>query len=296
MAETHSAAGNSRSRMTLVLALTATYMLAEIIGGLLTGSLALLADAAHMGTDVAGIALALFAIWLAAKPANPSKTYGYYRAEILAALMNGMLLFGVAFYILYEAYQRFNAPVEVDSLPMLAVAVVGLAVNLTGMFLLKAGAAASLNVKGAYLEVVSDMLSSIGVIVAGGLIWWKGWNWVDPAFSVLIGFFILPRTWSLMREAVDILMESMPRHLNSDDIEQAIREQADVLNVHDLHVWTITSGKIALSGHIQIQSGDDSDLIIDKVSRLLRNRFGIEHTTLQVEKEMDSERCTAPNH
>mgnify|MGYP000100095372 FL=1 len=296
MTETQSAAASSRSRMFFVLILTATYMLAEIIGGLWTGSLALLADAAHMGTDVGGLALALFAIWLAGKPANPSKTYGYYRAEILAALMNGMMLFGVAFYILYEAYQRFNAPVEVNSLPMLAVATVGLAVNLTGLFLLKAGAAESLNVKGAYLEVVSDMLSSLGVMVAAGLIWLTGWKWVDPAFSMLIGIFILPRTWSLMREAVDILMQSMPRHLNSEDIEQTIREQEDVRSVHDLHVWTITSGKIALSGHIQIVPTGNSDRVISRVSRLLSNRFGIEHTTLQVEKEIDSERCATPKH
>lgn len=296
MTETRSAASNSRSRLSFALALTATYMVAEIIGGLLTGSLALLADAAHMGTDVGGLALALFAIWLAGKPASPSKTYGYYRAEILAALMNGMMLFGVAFYILYEAYQRFNAPVEVNSVPMLVVASVGLAVNLTSLFLLKAGAAESLNVKGAYLEVVSDMLSSVGVMVAAGLIWLTGWKWVDPAFSMLIGVFILPRTWSLMREAVDILMQSMPRHLNSEDIEQAIREQEDVQSVHDLHVWTITSGKIALSGHIQVVPTGNSDRVISRVSRLLSNRFGIEHTTLQVEKEIDSERCATPQH
>lgn len=296
MTETRSAASNSRDRMSFVLILTAAYMVAEIVGGLLTGSLALLADAAHMGTDVGGLALALFAIWLAGKPANPSKTYGYYRAEILAALMNGMMLFGVAFYILYEAYQRFNAPVEVNSLPMLVVAAVGLAVNLTGLFLLKAGAAESLNVKGAYLEVVSDMLSSVGVMVAAGLIWLTGWKWVDPAFSMLIGVFILPRTWSLMREAVDILMQSMPRHLNSEDIEQTIREQEDVQSVHDLHVWTITSGKIALSGHIQIVPTGNSDRVISRVSRLLSNRFGIAHATLQVEKEIDSERCATPKH
>ncbi|MBI3343414.1 MAG: cation transporter [Gammaproteobacteria bacterium] len=296
MTETRSAASNSRSRLSFALLLTATYMVAEIIGGLLTGSLALLADAAHMGTDVGGLALALFAIWLAGKPANPSKTYGYYRAEILAALMNGMMLFGVAFYILYEAYQRFNAPVEVNGLPMLVVASVGLAVNLTGLFLLKAGAAESLNVKGAYLEVVSDMLSSLGVMVAAGLIWLTGWKWVDPAFSMLIGVFILPRTWSLIREAVDILMQSMPRHLNSEDIEQAIREQEDVQSVHDLHVWTITSGKIALSGHIQIVPTGDSDRVISGVNRLLNNRFGIAHATLQVEKEIDSERCATPKH
>lgn len=296
MTETRSAASNSRGRMSFVLILTAAYMVAEIIGGLLTGSLALLADAAHMGTDVGGLALALFAIWLAGKPANQSKTYGYYRVEILAALMNGMMLFGVAFYILYEAYQRFNAPVEVNSVPMLVVASVGLAVNLTGLFLLKAGAAESLNVKGAYLEVVSDMLSSVGVMVAAGLIWLTGWKWVDPAFSMLIGVFILPRTWSLIREAVDILMQSMPRHLNSDDIEKAIREQGDVQSVHDLHVWTITSGKIALSGHIQIVPTGNSDRVISRVSRLLSNRFGIEHTTLQVEKEIDSERCETPKH
>lgn len=291
-----SAGGRFRSRMAVALAMTATYMVAEIIGGIWTRSLALLADAAHMATDVAGLTLALFAIWIAQKPVSATRTYGYYRAEILGALLNGVILFGVAFYILYEAYQRFNDPVEVKGLGMLLVAAIGLIVNLISMFLLKSGSAESLNVKGAYLEVLSDMLGSVGVIVAAGLIWLGGWNWVDPLISVLIGFFILPRTWLLMREAVDVLMEAVPRHLKLEEIEAAMRAFDSVSDVHDLHVWTLTSGKYALSSHLLLKPASDSDCVIQEVAQLLKERYGITHTTLQVERRIEAGHASNYSH
>lgn len=270
-------------RMKITLALTATYMVAEIVGGLWTGSLALLADAAHMATDVGGLAFALFAIWIGRRPPDAKKTYGYYRAEILAALANGVVLFGVAFYILYEAYQRFREPVRVASGAMLAVAAVGLAVNLIGMYLLKAGAGESLNVKGAYLEVMSDLLGSLGVLAAGIVIWFTGWNWVDPVISVLIGFFILPRTWKLLREAVDILLEGTPADVDLLAVEKALREQPNVAEVHDVHAWTVTSGRDLLSGHVRVAAGADRDEVLREVRTLLRERFGFDHVTLEVE-------------
>lgn len=270
-------------RMKITLALTATYMVAEIVGGLWTGSLALLADAAHMATDVGGLAFALFAIWIGRRPPDAKKTYGYFRAEILAALANGAVLFGVAFYILYEAYQRFRDPVRVASGAMLAVAAVGLAVNLIGMYLLKAGAGESLNVKGAYLEVMSDLLGSLGVLAAGIVIWFTGWNWVDPVFSVLIGFFILPRTWKLLREAVDILLEGTPANVDLSAVEKALREQPNVAEVHDVHAWTVTSGKYLFSGHVRVEAGAYRDEVLRQARALLRERFGFDHVTLEIE-------------
>lgn len=280
-----SAAGQSRGRLKITLALTATYMAAEIVGGLWAGSLALLADAAHMATDVGGLAFALLAIRLAERPPDEKKTFGYYRAEILAALANGVVLFGVAFYILYEAYRRFREPVEVTSGAMLAVAGVGLAVNLAGMFLLRSGAGSSLNVKGAYLEVMSDLLGSIGVLVAAGLIWMTGWNWLDPAFSVLIGLFILPRTWHLLREAVDILLEGTPSDVDLTEVERTLTGLPGVAGAHDLHVWSLTSGKHLLTAHVAVAPGADRDAILTDLKALLRERFGFDHTTLEVEKQ-----------
>lgn len=280
-----SAAGQSRGRLKITLALTAAYMVAEIVGGLLTGSLALLADAAHMATDVGGLAFALFAIWIGERPPDARKTFGYYRAEILAALANGALLFGVAFYILFEAYERFREPVRVASGAMLAVAAVGLVVNLIGMYLLKAGAGESLNVKGAYLEVMSDLLGSVGVLVAAGLIWLTGWEWVDPAFSVVIGLFILPRTWRLLREAVDVLLEGVPREIDLPEVERAMSESQGVLGAHDLHAWSLTSGKHLLSAHVQVAPGVDRDEILKNLKAVLRERFGFDHVTLEIEKQ-----------
>jgi len=291
--ENLSAAAQNRRGLKITFALTATYFVVEVIGGILTGSLALLADAAHMLTDVAGLGLALFAIWMGQKPATAQKTYGYYRVEILAALANAIILFGVSFYIFYEAYRRFQQPPEIASLPMLAVAIVGLAVNLIGLFILREGATGSLNVKGAFLEVVSDALGSVGVIIAALIMWATGWYYADPLFGVLIGLFILPRTWKLLTQAVNILLESTPAHINIAAVEQAVLRVDGVEAVHDLHVWTITSGMEALSAHVVLAENcdpKDGDRILEQLGKLLKEKFGIDYSTIQIEKSSRHEK------
>ncbi len=287
MMQTNLSAGMQHRRaLMLTFGLTFTYFIVEVVGGLLTNSLALLADAAHMLTDVGGLGLALFAIWITQRPASPAKTYGYYRVEILAALANALILFWVSFYILYEAYRRFREPPEVNSLPMMIVAVVGLAVNLIGIYNLRRGSKDSLNVQGAFLEVVSDTLGSVGVIVAGLIMYFTGWYYADPIFSVLIGLFILPRTWGLMTQAVNVLLEGTPAHINLKAVEDVMRSISGVAAVHDLHVWTITSGMDALSAHIVLEDGvslQAGQKILEMLNAQLKERFGLEHTTIQME-------------
>lgn len=279
-----SAAATHRGRLTVVLTLTSLYMLAEVAGGLWTGSLALIADAGHMLTDVLGLVMALAAIWFAQRPATPAKTYGFYRTEILAAVANGLLLFAVAAYILFEAWRRFTEPETIDSLPMLVVAIGGLVVNLIGAKLLHGGAEESLNTRGAFLEVFSDLLGSIGVIIAAGIMYVTGWWQADPIISVMIGLFILPRTWGLLKSAVDVLLEAAPSGVDLEEIERAMQAVDGVGSVHDLHVWTITSGFIAMSAHVA-GAGRPSEAILHDLREMLTHRFGIQHATLQVEAE-----------
>lgn len=289
---TGSSAAKSKRRLIIVLGLTSTYLFAEVIGGVLTGSLALLADAGHMFTDVLGLSMALAAIQFAQRPATPAKTYGFYRTEILAALVNAVVLFGISAYILYEAWRRFQNPPEIASLPMLAVASGGLVVNLIGIKLLHAGSGESLNVQGAFLEVVSDLLGSIGVILAAVIIYFTGWWQADPVVSVLIGLFIIPRTWKLLKAALDVLLESTPGHIALPQVTAAIRSVPGVADVHDLHVWSITSGFIAMSAHIEA-SGRASDEVLRELKTVLNEQFKIEHSTLQVEQidHSDSGAC-----
>ena len=272
-------------RLSWTLVLTGTFLLVEVAAGVWTGSLALLADAGHMLTDVGGLALALFAIWFASKPPTAAKSYGYYRVEILAALANSVLLLGVAMFILYEAYRRLREPQEILGTPMLVVAVIGLAVNAVGIWLLRRGAGESLNVRGAYMEVVSDALGSIGVLVAGVVIITTGWRPADPLIGAAIGLFIVPRAWGLIRQSVDILLEATPAHMNLTEIASAMGEVAGVRQVHDLHVWTLTSGKYAMSGHVLVEDLAASDRILRELHALLHGRFDIDHTTIQVETE-----------
>ena len=282
----------NRPALWIVFGLTFIYFLVEVVGGLVTNSLALLADAAHMLTDVGGLGLALFAAWMSSKPATRAKTYGYYRVEILAALANAVVLFVMSFYILYEAYRRFQEPPEVESLPMLAVALVGLVVNLIGIWLLRASSKESLNMQGAFLEVVSDLLGSIGVIVAGGIMWATGWWYADPIFSVVIGLFILPRTWGLMSKAIEVLLEATPAHINLAEVEQVMRGIEGVASVHDLHVWTITSGIDSLSAHVVLNdnlSPQVAEAVIERTAAALKEKFKIEHSTIQTEAANRSE-------
>jgi cobalt-zinc-cadmium efflux system protein len=278
-----SAAARSAPRLLAVLVLTSLYLLAEVVGGLLTGSLALLADAGHMLTDVLGLGMALFAIRFAQRPATPARTYGFYRAEILAAAANSIVLFGIAGYILFEAWHRFNEPPEIKSLPMLAVAIGGLVVNLVGVRLLHGGADESLNLRAARLEVLADLLGSVGVVLAALVIQFTGWWPADPLVSVVIGAFILPRTWQLLRSALDVLLESTPAHIDVTEVEGVMRAVPGVGSVHDLHVWAITSGFVAMSGHVQASGRPSSDVLHD-LRVALHDRFQIEHVTLQVEQ------------
>ena len=286
MAHDHGSAGNKhRGRLLIVLATTASYMLVEAVVGFLTNSLVLIADAGHMLTDVGGLSLALAAIWFAQRKANERKTYGYYRAEILGALLNSLLLFGISAYILNEAYGRFRDPPEVSSVPLLVVASIGLGVNIFGAYMLSRGASESLNVRGAFLEVAGDLLGSVGAIIAGIILLTTGWRYADPLFAAGVGLFILPRTWLLLRSALDVLFEGTPAHIELQDVQSEILAQRGVESVHDLHVWTVTSGFVALSGHVQVRDGVDRDALLVSLRSALASRFDIDHVTIQVEDE-----------
>jgi cobalt-zinc-cadmium efflux system protein len=278
-----SAGARHRRSLIWALALTTTFLVVEVIGAWISGSLALLADAAHMLTDAGGLALALFAIWFAARPPSAAKTYGYLRAEVLAALVNAVVLLLLAVYILYEAYQRIFAPPEVASTPMLIVAVVGLVVNLISMRLLAAGSEESLNLKGAYFEVLADMLGSLGVIASALIIMFTGWTLADPIIGAAIGLFIVPRTWALMKHAVNILLEGTPAGFELAKLDEALRALPGVIDTHDLHVWTITSGIDAMSGHLVIADGADHQALLVAARTVLHETFGIDHSTIQIE-------------
>jgi cobalt-zinc-cadmium efflux system protein len=283
-----------RSRLIFVLALTAAYTAVEATVGIITNSLVLIADAGHMLTDVAGLTLALVAIWFAQRPANERKTYGYYRSEILAALFNALLLLGVSAYILYEASQRFRHPQDVPSVPLLVVATIGLGVNVISFSSLIGGARDSLNVRGAMLEVAGDALGSLGAIAAGLILLTTGWRYADPLFAAAVAVFILPRTWNLLKAALDILLEGTPPHIEMGEVERVMLAAEGVRAVHDLHVWTVTSGFIALSGHVEVADDADRDRLLVTLRQSLGERFAIEHVTIQVENERLSRELQQP--
>ena len=278
------AAGPSHERsLWIALVLTTVFMVAEVIGGIVTGSLALISDAAHMFTDTAALAISLAAIQVSKRSVDAKRTFGYHRFEILAATFNAVLLFGVAAYILYEAWRRLKEPQTVDSVPMLVIAVIGLIVNIISMRLLAAGKDTSLNVKGAYLEVWSDMLGSIGVIVGAVVIWFTGWNYIDSAIAVLIGLWVVPRTWMLLRESMNILLEGVPDGVDLPAIKNALLGLEGVESIHDLHVWAISSGKTSLSVHLVSPTGDLERVSLS-ASEALASRFEIHHVTVQIER------------
>jgi len=275
-------AGRRRLAITLVLVLG--YMVAEVVGGLLTNSLALLADAGHMLSDAASLGLALFALWLAERPGTPQRTFGYHRTEILAALANGATLLVVAVVIVHEAWERFGAPREVRGREMLFVAVGGLVINLVGLWVLHGSRDASLNLRGAWLHVLADTLGSVQAIAAGAVIWAFGWTWADPLASVLIALLVVGSAWALLKASLHVLMEGTPSHIDADAVRRAIAAVEGVREVHDLHIWTITSGFESLSVHARV-TGRDRDAILDDIRDLLRDRFAIEHCTVQLEGE-----------
>ncbi len=278
-------AASNQARLGVALGLAAAYMVAEVIGGLWTGSLALLADAGHMLSDVVALSLSVLAIRLAQRPANSQQTYGHHRTEILAALAHGLLLVGVAVYIVTEAAERIQSPQPILGGPMLVIASGGLAVNLIGLWVLSEGRHDNLNVRGAWLHVLSDALGSIGAIAAGALVWGFGWYWADPAASALIALLVVYSAWALLREAVAVLMEWAPGHVDVQQVEGCIAALPGVLAVHDLHVWTISSGMVALSGHVVAQNPAAHGKLLQEISDLLHRRFEISHATIQIEPE-----------
>ena len=280
----HGAGANSRM-LGIALALTSAFLIAEVIGAFVFNSLALLSDAAHMLTDVVALAIALVAIRIGQRPADDTRTFGYRRFEILAAAFNALLLFAVAGYVLWESIGRFFVPEPVGSTGMLVVAALGLVVNLISMRLLAGGKDKSLNVKGAYLEVWADMLGSIGVIGGAIVIMLTGWLWVDPIVAVGIGLWVLPRTWILLKDTTHVLLEGVPSRLSVVEIRAAISATPGVAGLHDLHVWSLTSDDSSLSAHVALAEGADPEVVRTLVSKVLRDRFEIEHATIQIEKE-----------
>ncbi len=284
MAHAHgSAAGAHRTRLLGVFGLTLTFFLVELVGGFLANSLALIADAGHMFTDVAGIGMALLAITFAGRPASGTRTFGFLRLEILAAVVNAVLLFGVAAYVLFEAWRRLSDPPEVASGLMLGVALLGLGANAVSLYVLRGAQRQSLNMRGAYLEVMGDLAGSAAVIVAAIVIGLTGWTQADAIASALIGLLILPRTWGLLREAIDILLEATPKGVDLDEVRSHILRAPGVADVHDLHAWTITSGMNVVSAHVVLTEAADPPQVLDELCRCLSGDFDIEHSTFQLE-------------
>lgn len=270
----------------IALILTASFMVAEVVGGILTNSLALISDAAHMFTDSAALAISLLAIQIGKKAADKKRTFGYHRFEILAAAFNAVLLFGVAIYILVEAFLRISNPPDIQSNLMLMIASLGLLVNLIAMKLLSQSKDDSLNVKGAYLEVWSDLLGSIGVIVGALVIRFTGWNWVDTVIAVAIGLWVLPRTWILLKETLNILLEGVPEGINLPQLKQALLDVQGVISVHELHVWAVSSAKTSLSAHVVYNpQAAHPAAMLEAVNQVLTKQFEIAHTTIQLETE-----------
>lgn len=269
--------------LAITLVLTTTFMVAEVIGGLITGSLALLADAGHMLSDSASLALALFAFWLSGRPATPEWSFGYKRAEILAALANGVALVAIAIWIFVEAYRRFSDPPEILGGWMMVVAVIGLIVNIIGVFILSRSEGDSLNLQGALRHVLADVAGSVGAITAALIIIFTGWRYADPVVSVVIGVLVLASSWTLLRDSVSILLEASPPGIDPNEVGNTLVATEGVHEVHDLHIWTITSGFPALAAHVLVGKEENCHERRRDLEKILEKDFGIEHTTLQVD-------------
>ena len=272
-------------RMAAALVLTIVIAVVEAVGGWLTGSLALLSDAGHMWTDVSALGLALLASWWAGRPANRKRTYGYVRLEILSALLNGVMLLAITVFIVVEAIERMQRPTHVDLGPMALIATIGLVANLLAMGFLRSGH--SLNTRSAFLHVLGDALSSVGVLAAAGVMALTGWKWVDPLISIGISAVVVVGGWRVLREAVDVLLETVPPHVDVDGVAKALEAIPRVTAVHDLHIWTVGSGMVALSAHLVVDepTACENDTILVAAKRALVERFGIDHSTLQIESQ-----------
>jgi cobalt-zinc-cadmium efflux system protein len=295
LGRTHTAAGSRRGRLKVVFWITLAVLVAELSGGLLSHSLALLADAGHMFADVAGLGLGLGAIWLAHRPTAHRRTFGYYRIEILAAAVNAMLLFGVSVLVLFEAVNRLKHPPVVTGGLMLGVAVLALMANGVSLSLLHEGQRKSLNLRAAYLEVLGDLLGAAAVMSAAVIIAATGYERADPIASIVVGLLILPRTWKLLQEAVDVLLEAAPRGVDLDEVRRHVLEMPGVADVHDLHAWAITSGMNVVSAHVVIQDWADASGVLDGLSDCLAGDFDIEHSTFQLESR-DRRRIEEAGH
>lgn len=275
----------NRGRLAIVLGMMLTVAAVQVVGAAYSGSLALLADAGHTITDSLGIGLALIAVWFAAKPATDQRTFGYQRAEILAAAVNALVLFVLCGFIAYEAINRLQEPAHVSGPSIMVVAAFGLVVNVAALFVLRSGAEESLNVRGAYLEVMGDALASAGVIAGGAIVWLTGWSQADTVVSLLIAAIIVPRAWSLLREAVHVLLESTPKDMDLAEVRDHLLRHPSVVDVHDLHAWTITSGVPVMSAHVVVREEDlaDTGMMLDQLHACLSGHFDVEHSTLQLE-------------
>jgi cobalt-zinc-cadmium efflux system protein len=280
----HHAHDVSKKRLTLVLSITAVFMVVELVGGLIANSLALIADAAHMLTDVGALGLSLFVLWFSRRPARPERTYGYLRLEILAALINGVTLVVIALAIFWQAYQRLLRPEPVEGPLMLAVSIAGLIVNIIAARLLHSSAGHNLNLRGAYLHVIGDLIGSAGAILAAILIITTNLIIADPIISIIVGLLVLYSSWKLVRESVDVLLESVPAHIDLMAVRKTIDEIPGVDQVHDLHVWTVTSGLICMSGHAVVQNPDQNQRVLQQIHSAMRDKFGISHITVQLER------------
>lgn len=288
----HAHHGGSTRAMTIAMIITAGLMIMEVIGGIITGSLALLADAGHMLTDVAALGLSLGAAWLMARPATPQRTFGFYRAEILAALINGLSLMVLSIYVVYEAIGRIQSPPAVETTPMLVIATLGLLANLLSGWVLMRSSGENLNVRSAYLHVLSDALGSVGAIVAGVLMWAFGWYLADPVLSIVISLLIMWSGWRLLRDTVNVLLEAAPASIDVTKVQATLDGVAGVDHVHDLHIWSVASNFVALSGHVRLKQAPscaEHQRLLVELRELLHTRFGIEHVTLQLEEPYFSE-------
>ena len=274
---------SSRGRLSVAFWTQAAFCVVELVGGILSNSLALLADAGHMLSDVAALGLSLLALRWALRSPTAHKTFGYHRLEILVALINGLVLWGMAGYIFYEAVSRIFQPPEISSTPLLVIASLGLLVNLLGMYVLLPTRERGINLRSAFIHLLSDSFASFTAVVAGLAIWWQGWYWFDPVAGIVVGAMIVISSWQLVWEATDILMESTPKHIDLEVVQAALEAHPEVKKVHDLHVWTIASGIFASSLHVAVDSPPDRDCLTWELEEILRERFGLEHNTIQLE-------------
>jgi cobalt-zinc-cadmium efflux system protein len=279
----HNHFASSRRRLWLAFWTQLAFLVVEVVGGIVANSLALLADAGHMLSDVGALGLSLIALAWTARPPTDRKTYGYHRMEILVALVNGLVLWAIAGFIFYEAAWRIFQPPEVSSRPLMIIASLGLLVNLLGMYVLMPSRGHNLNLRSAFLHLLGDSLGSVAAIAAGVAIWWRGWYWLDPLAGGLVGVLIIISSWQLVWEAAEILMEATPRHIPLDEVQQSLENHPQVLQVHDLHIWTIASGIYALSVHVTINNHLNRDCLTGELEELLRDRFGLDHNTIQIE-------------